>query len=1194
MLELLKSILEKLADAAKGFVHPFSSEQELDAFLFQYGWNIQVSEENFSRISQVFGLTRFPEWIEQIEELSNIQSQEENYPEAVAKIIALGQEIFGAIIQIGSSIDTSLPFPFSEQVFWQEIKERLLDDFVVVLIKKQAPLTLALFHLFGIVQFIEEEPEGEGRINYTRTDIQWGKLTQFLGGPVDLFKEVYQWDQEGGAFQWAKLLHALEYAFLVNRFLVRYTLPRKSIVEAFSDPEYAYQQKIDELHIPFIYGASILDQSFYNIGFALMPIGRDGLQGPPDGLLITPHLEGDLSLNFWVTPNIRLHLDTAINADHVLGVKLYPDGVEIATNGAATELAAVISMEGAPRRPWIIAGTRDSHRLELHGFEFYFMVAGKVDDPEVKIGFTTKSADPAGKGVHAVIQMEESDSFVQETTKSNNIEAWFDTEIVWSNKTGFTFGGSFGFDLELQLNQKLGPIEITRLHFNIGEGAQVTSHKSVSLHTGVGFKGELGPVKFVVEDIGFSMDFIPYSHQDLRALPPDADPPLLGLLDLDFGYAGPKGLGFTIDARSVKGGGYLEFNDGEYIGFAELTVLDKFTVKAIGVITTKLPDGQPGYSFLLLITAEFEPIQLGFGFTLEGVGGIIGLHRSLNLETIREKVKTDDYDHILFPEDPLGNLPEIISSINEILPIKQGSYSFGIMGRLGWGTPKLIDIKAGFLFEVPRWKIAVVGMAKSEITKTRAPENEGEEPEAITLLLIQVNFAATYDPEKALFAFDASLYKSEILGMKLEGDAFIRLRGGNDPYFMVSIGGFHPEFSPPQGLELPQKADRIKLTIKDDNPNIYAQFYFAVTSNTIQFGAEATALYEGWGFSIDGTLGFDALFQVNPLYFTVHAWGGVTIYVWGGSWGLRVDGTITGPYPFTFALSVTIDLWLCDVTFNIPQFSIGKSAQSTLPTVAVLPILLESLQDIRSWQPLLPQQVLLLVSTRSLEADTPEDEEQDQQTLTVHPVGTLGIDQSVVPLGIAIERFGDHRPSDFKEFALYFTDQEGNRLEQERLEQFFAPSQFFDMEKEEKFNRKSYEKMPSGIKLSGLNRVTGGNVLEKDVRYETKLYDPERAPDTIAGKDVLADNRRFFQGALNNSVANSALGKKLDRIKKSQKEFIRLEQEEFAIVFSDSLSGFEQKKAGSEAEARRMLDEILKGNPELEQQLEVVPIFETI
>jgi hypothetical protein len=53
----------------------------------------------------------------------------------------------------------------------------------------------------------------------------------------------------------------------------------------------------------------------------------------------------------------------------------------------------------------------------------------------------------------------------------------------------------------------------------------------------------------------------------------------------------------------------------------ELSIYD-ISVKAFGLIETKVPGVD--FSFVIVISAEFTPIQLGFGFTLNGVGGWSG------------------------------------------------------------------------------------------------------------------------------------------------------------------------------------------------------------------------------------------------------------------------------------------------------------------------------------------------------------------------------------------------------------------------------------------------------------------------------------------------------------------------------------------------------------------------------------------
>ena len=47
------------------------------------------------------------------------------------------------------------------------------------------------------------------------------------------------------------------------------------------------------------------------------------------------------------------------------------------------------------------------------------------------------------------------------------------------------------------------------------------------------------------------------------------------------------------------------------------------------------------------------------------------------------------------------------------------------------------------------------------------------------------------------------------------------------------------------------------------------QGYFAVTTNTAQFGAKAELFFGFSAISVEGHLGFDALFQFSPFKFVV-------------------------------------------------------------------------------------------------------------------------------------------------------------------------------------------------------------------------------------------------------------------------------------------------------------------------------------
>src|SRR5262249_27331359 len=145
----------------------------------------------------------------------------------------------------------------------------------------------------------------------------------------------------------------------------------------------------------------------------------------------------------------------------------------------------------------------------------------------------------------------------------------------------------------------------------------ITSEMSASL----GFS--LGPIRAVADRIGLNA---------VLTFPSGGGS--LGLADVTLGWKPPSGVGLSIDASAVSGGGYLGHADHQYSGALDLSVLG-VAVKAYGLVETKLPGGAPGYSALVVLSAEFSPgLQLGFGFTLDGVGGLLGIHRTLAIANV--------------------------------------------------------------------------------------------------------------------------------------------------------------------------------------------------------------------------------------------------------------------------------------------------------------------------------------------------------------------------------------------------------------------------------------------------------------------------------------------------------------------------------------------------------------------------------
>ena len=211
-------------------------------------------------------------------------------------------------------------------------------------------------------------------------------------------------------------------------------------------------------------------------------------------------------------------------------------------------------------------------------------------------------------------------------------------------------------------------------------------------------------------------------------------------------------------------------------------------MSAIGLINTKMPDGSPGFSLLIIITADFGAgIQLGFGFTLNAVGGLLGLNRAMLFQPLMDGVRTGAIDSVMFPQDVVANAPRIISDLRAIFPPQQGTFLIGPMAKLGWGEPTLVSLSLGRHHRDPARRHrdprrAAAGAAR----RRRSPSSccRSTSPGALEF-------------DKQRLYFFASLFDSHILFITIEGEMGLLFAWGDDANFVVTVGGFHPQFNPP-------------------------------------------------------------------------------------------------------------------------------------------------------------------------------------------------------------------------------------------------------------------------------------------------------------------------------------------------------------------------------------------------------------
>jgi hypothetical protein len=759
--------------------------------------------------------------------------------------------------------------------------------------------------------------------------------------------------------------------------------------------------------------------------------------------------------------------------------------------------------------------------------------------------------------VTLTVGSDDADSFLGTLLSGAEIKGQFDLGLEWQMSSGLRIKASGGIEIALPIHKSLGPIELDTVYVAL----KIKDDGALSLEASAALGASLGPLQVSVDRMGvlFNMSFA--SGSDAK----------YGPFDLGVAFKPPTGAGLEIDAGIVTGGGFLSFDPdkGEYAGIAELSIADVVTIKAIGLVTTKMPDGTDGFSLLVIISAEFTPVQLGFGFTLNGVGGLLGLNRAVLLDVLRDGVRTGAINSIMFPENIVANAARIISDLKAIFPPKDGTFLIGPMAKFGWGTPSLVTLSIGIVIEIPPGNIALIG-----ILKVALPDEE------VALIQIQVSFVGTLDFDEQLLAFDASIFDSHVLFIGLEGDMAVRLKWGDNASFLLSVGGFHPAFKPPEGLHLPTLR-RLAISILDyDWAKIRVECYFAVTSNTVQFGAHLYLFFGVSAAHISGQLGLDVLFQFSPFYFDALITGSLAISVAGCdllSIDLRLE--LSGPSPWRAqgTGSVHILFFTIDAAFDVTW---GDPADTALPPVDVMPLFLAEMNKQENWKAVAAPSSHLLVSLRGI----------DPALLVLHPFGSLTVSQRSLPLAFTLDKIGTKKPDDVNRVDITGAVSGPTTLPVGEVDDQFALAQFQNLTDAEKLSKPSYQLFKSGVTIGTAEAMQSSKMTRRVIAYETIIEDKEPQRPILLTQAMAGLFAPFLAGA---AVAQSPLSNQVQSRLQPYDDKIGIGAEGYTVASTldntphDATSGF-----SSEAMATQYMQAQAVKNPSIAGQLHVLPNHE--
>ena len=240
--------------------------------------------------------------------------------------------------------------------------------------------------------------------------------------------------------------------------------------------------------------------------------------------------------------------------------------------------------------------------------------------------------------------------------------------------------------------------------------------------------------------------------------------------------------------------------------------------------------------------------------------------------------------------------------------------------------------------------------------------------------------------------------------------------------------------------------------------DLRADGYFAVTSNTVQFGGYFEAGISAGGCGAHGFLSVDALVQFTPFHAHADVSAGFEVEVFGLTFcGIRLDGTVDGPGPVTIHGRLTVETFLHDFHFD-ETFTFGSgNGPPAVPPARAAQVLAD--QEVRAG-------ALRPVGGPDLDVVAARLPVPPGFAL-ISPRGGVGWQQKRVPLTIPIDRLDGAPLGAVQTVTASVPHQTGG------VDDLFAPGSFITLSQAEALNRPPFEQLPGGVVSAGGADLTG-------------------------------------------------------------------------------------------------------------------------
>ena len=761
------SLVAGVLDTVQPLTNALQSVQGLAALLSQFGWGL---DDN--KAEGAYG-SAFAAVQSEISALAAFASSptEDSFLSVLTPLVNEVNNLKGHFSAVSF-------YPFTDPTFQQTFAAEIVDYLVYEYLRVNLPRVFGTLSILKLIDAVRV-PASVIRGAYLHRTVAWDSISSVLGNPAQVFstKGPFSWGTSD--FDTEGLVRSFYAGFSAFGFPVIAREPEFSIAsDYYGSLTQAQSNRVAEVLVPLYRYLDCAggDQELLSVSLGVMPIPPIGnSSGKPDGIVLYLDARGDLAETFPINSVLTGFLEGQFSNTGGLRAELHPDSSRVTaprlTDGTAVSANFGLALAAPSGTPFLLIGTPGSNRIQLQSAKLTFGAIGEL-------GSASPGNSPAEFTIHLAadqlavyVDFGESDGLLQSLLGSSPQSVQGSFGITWSSLKGFSFNGQAQLTATIPLRLSLAgavDIDTATIALAFTDGFPQPGQDSLSLNIGLTGGFDLGPISATVQDIGVSLTL---TDSATPRTPGEVRSP-----DIAFKFKTPTGLGLAIDAGIVSGGGFVSFDEprGQYSGLLELA-LETLSLTATGLIQTKNADGTPftrGYSLLVIIAFKFlPPVELGFGFSLNGVGGLLGLNRTTNVDAMRGGVRSGSVQGIMFPTDPVGHAPQLIQALQGFFPAAPDRFLIGPFVEIEWGSPRpILTAQLGVLVELPApIRIVILGVLSIGLPQV--------DDDLRAIVQFNLDSLGVLDFGQGTLSLDASLYDLKVAEFMISGDMALRLGG---------------------------------------------------------------------------------------------------------------------------------------------------------------------------------------------------------------------------------------------------------------------------------------------------------------------------------------------------------------------------------------------------------------------------------